>query len=136
MKIFLNQIPAGGRTFEEVMTAQDMGLPEDMFVCLSPLAVQAAFQRVGDELLGKVAVHGKYRQTCCRCADDFDVETTECFDLIFDIESGTEFIDCNDDIRQELIVAAALKPVCRDDCKGLCKNCGVNLNREKCQCDK
>jgi uncharacterized protein len=27
-----------------------------------------------------------------------------------------------------------MKPLCRDDCKGLCPQCGTNLNRETCTC--
>jgi len=27
-----------------------------------------------------------------------------------------------------------MKPLCKQDCKGLCSQCGVNLNIETCQC--
>ena len=39
-------------------------------------------------------------------------------------------------IREELILATPTKLVCREDCAGLCPVCGVNLNRETCDCSK
>jgi uncharacterized protein len=27
-----------------------------------------------------------------------------------------------------------MKPVCREDCRGLCPSCGANRNRETCSC--
>ena len=27
-----------------------------------------------------------------------------------------------------------MKPLCKDDCKGLCANCGTNLNKATCDC--
>jgi uncharacterized protein len=27
-----------------------------------------------------------------------------------------------------------MKPLCRPDCKGLCPQCGLNLNDEACSC--
>ena len=29
-----------------------------------------------------------------------------------------------------------MKPLCADDCKGLCPVCGKNLNRETCDCNR
>jgi uncharacterized protein len=28
-----------------------------------------------------------------------------------------------------------MKPLCRDDCRGLCAQCGTNLNEGACECD-
>ncbi|MEJ2198058.1 MAG: DUF177 domain-containing protein, partial [Desulfuromonadales bacterium] len=47
--------------------------------------------------------------------------------------SGTE-IDLRPDIQQEIIMAIPQQLVCEDACKGLCPNCGIDLNREQCTC--
>lgn len=39
-------------------------------------------------------------------------------------------------VRQALFADIPLKPLCRQDCKGLCQKCGVNLNDITCACDK
>ena len=38
-------------------------------------------------------------------------------------------------IYEELLIGFPMKLVCSDDCKGLCKNCGTNLNEKTCDCD-
>lgn len=39
-----------------------------------------------------------------------------------------------DVLREQLILALPLKVTCREDCKGLCPQCGKNLNQEQCSC--
>jgi len=39
-----------------------------------------------------------------------------------------------DVICEQVLLAVPLKAVCREDCKGLCPQCGKNLNQEKCSC--
>ena len=37
-------------------------------------------------------------------------------------------------MREQLYLALPMKPLCREDCKGLCPNCGTNWNRGTCDC--
>ncbi|MCX6345837.1 MAG: DUF177 domain-containing protein [Armatimonadetes bacterium] len=37
-------------------------------------------------------------------------------------------------LRQYIIVAVPIKPLCDEECKGLCSQCGQNLNQEPCNC--
>jgi uncharacterized protein len=37
-------------------------------------------------------------------------------------------------VEEFLILAVPMRPVCKEDCLGLCPNCGVNLNDKKCEC--
>ena len=36
----------------------------------------------------------------------------------------------------EILVSWPMKVLCREDCKGICKRCGTNLNQAECQCQK
>jgi uncharacterized protein len=45
-----------------------------------------------------------------------------------------DIIDINDYIREEILLYAPMKPLCSEDCQGLCHNCGTNLNVSTCQC--
>lgn len=42
--------------------------------------------------------------------------------------------DITDVVRQAVILAIDLKPLCDEQCKGLCPQCGCNLNEEDCDC--
>ena len=39
-------------------------------------------------------------------------------------------------IRELTWLAIPMKPLCEPDCKGLCPDCGVNLNIDSCQCEE
>jgi uncharacterized protein len=48
--------------------------------------------------------------------------------------SGDE-IDLQQLIQERIYLALSMKPLCSEDCKGLCPVCGTNLNRGTCACD-
>jgi uncharacterized protein len=45
-----------------------------------------------------------------------------------------DIIDIYEMIRQNIITAVPVKPLCSEDCKGLCINCGKSRNTESCSC--
>jgi uncharacterized protein len=45
-----------------------------------------------------------------------------------------EGLQLEDLLREQVLLAVPLREVCREDCKGLCPQCGRNLNVETCQC--
>jgi uncharacterized protein len=51
-------------------------------------------------------------------------------------EYRDEKIDLGEVVREQLYLALPMKPLCREDCKGLCPVCGVNRNRETCTCQQ
>lgn len=57
--------------------------------------------------------------------DDIDHETYR----------GDE-VDLDDYLRGQIAISLPVKVICSEDCKGLCPNCGTNLNRETCDCEK
>jgi uncharacterized protein len=43
-------------------------------------------------------------------------------------------IDLGELMREQFYLALPMKPLCRDDCRGLCPQCGTNLNTGTCDC--
>ncbi len=39
-------------------------------------------------------------------------------------------------VQEQLLMAVPMHPLCLDDCKGLCPDCGVDLNKTACHCEK
>src|SRR5262245_29133811 len=60
-------------------------------------------------------------------------EPDEDEDRRFEVEDGKA--DLESIAREQIYLALPLKPICREDCKGLCPVCGVNRNQEECGCD-
>jgi uncharacterized protein len=57
-----------------------------------------------------------------------------------DLDEGALHIDMNqmldlsDVLRQYLLTSEPLRALCRQDCRGLCQECGADLNDEECRC--
>jgi len=47
---------------------------------------------------------------------------------------GTLDLNLDELLRQWILVALPLKPLCADDCQGLCPHCGQRLAEGPCQC--
>ena len=47
-----------------------------------------------------------------------------------------EMLDLQPLVRDALLLELPLAPLCREDCKGLCPNCGADLNDGPCSCDR
>ncbi|MFC1489916.1 DUF177 domain-containing protein [Candidatus Latescibacterota bacterium] len=64
--------------------------------------------------------------------DSGDIEAYD-DNLIF-LPYGEDSIDITENVHDALLLAVPTKPLCKDDCKGLCTECGENLNISDCGC--
>jgi len=62
-------------------------------------------------------------------ADEEDLPEDEKDPLFVD-----NVFDLEELLRQQIVIAVPIKPLCSEECKGLCPNCGKNLNEEPCEC--
>jgi uncharacterized protein len=79
---------------------------------------------------------------CVRCLEPFhlalSVPMEEMFtfsaasDPIYFIDEG--WLDLRQPLREQILLALPIHSLCRPDCKGLCPNCGRNLNEDPCNC--
>ena len=63
--------------------------------------------------------------------DDDDLGEDE-----FDVLPDDNIIDLVPLIKAALIIDAPEQPLCKEDCAGLCPQCGSNLNEGPCGCDE
>jgi len=105
-------------------------------------------------LVGKVEAHLEIG--CARCLDPVGHDVDRSFDLIFRpqgvdrraeeasiSEAETEIgyyvgdgLLLEDVVREQMLLATPVRALCREDCKGLCPQCGRNLNVEQCHCEQ
>ncbi len=93
------------------------------------------------------------KRSCSRCLDDVMCEyplticrtvNVEKKEAYTDDASETDEIcyieDCTLDIDRlvldELFTIIPMNVLCKEDCKGICKVCGTNLNKSTCNCDQ
>ena len=46
----------------------------------------------------------------------------------------SQMLDLSDVLRQYLLTSQPLKVLCREDCQGICQECGADLNVDVCKC--
>jgi len=73
-----------------------------------------------------------YRPAGSDITEDKEVEIQDTDAAISYYEGdGVETFDL---LREQVLLEVPLKTLCKDDCKGLCPHCGINLNTGKCEC--
>jgi len=55
-------------------------------------------------------------------------------DTVRPLPEGAGDLDLGGAIREEVLLSQSLLAVCRPDCRGLCPQCGINLNEDRCDC--
>lgn len=103
--------------------------------------------RVQGGLLVRGTVKSQLGLECVRCLDPFvlpvTLELEETFrlpeagprpDLVYAV-SDNDWLDLAPLLREQAWVVLPMKPLCHADCKGLCPQCGANLNVESCTCE-
>jgi len=134
MKIDIRNIPPEGLFREENIPPEELD-PETEMVSLSgPVAVKAMIFRIGDILDINAAVSAVLKLNCSRCLCDYSLPLAKAFRCDHRIESGEEEADLTPYVRDELMIDYPVKPLCNDNCKGLCRGCGADLNKGGCSC--
>lgn len=114
--------------------------------------VQLDYYRSGQELFFIGHVDGTILGHCGRCLETYTFPIHADFSLVLvpaeslpttneltsdelDLSyySGDE-IDLAPLVDEQIILALPTRPLCQEDCKGLCPSCGKNMNTETCDC--
>lgn len=111
---------------------------------LSDLDGMVRVSRTPQGLLVQVTLKAKTPAECVRCLTEFQQGLKTVFSELyaFNKRSVTESglilpedgkINLEPLIREYLLLAVPITPLCRSDCKGLCIECGENLNERTCE---
>jgi len=112
----------------------DLGDCEDIQP-LSPISFDLLVQKVSGRLVVRGTVEMDVQFRCSRCACFFAAHVcAPDFEAAPEIPVGAEYVDLTADIRETMLLAFPNYPLCRDDCKGLCSQCGADLNQGACGC--
>lgn len=136
----LNEIYAKG-------SAGDFRFPPSLHVAL-------AYYRSGRELFFHGRFEGSIGASCSRCLKDFWFKMDRPFEFMLIPEPATsargaeelsrgdlglsfystEEIDLSPLIMEQVMLALPTRPLCAEDCRGLCSRCGADLNLGACGC--
>ena len=119
----------------------------------SPATVDLEYYRAGQELFFQGHVKGGVIGHCARCIEEYSFELDKDFSFVLvprpDVVPGkgevpedevdigyydADLVDLTPVVREQIILALPTRPLCSEQCKGLCPQCGGNLNTNPCSC--
>ncbi|HLW00454.1 MAG TPA: DUF177 domain-containing protein [Ktedonobacterales bacterium] len=144
----------GATQVVELDNADELNLEDEDVKLAGPVTGRLRMRRTNQGILVDGPVEALVELSCVRCLDMFtlpisfhleeqfyptiDVVTGLSLpqsdnELIFPIDQNHQ-LDLREAIRQNLLLALPMQPICKEDCAGLCPQCGKNLNEGACDC--
>ena len=150
----LNKIRTAEERFERVYQPDQVAAPGDAFRVVAPVELAFDIHKDKDQFRLVGSVKTTLELPCSRCLEPFAWPVDASFDLRYqpharntgererEIEEDdlttafyeNETIDLGQLMREQFYLVLPMKPLCRDDCKGLCPACGTNWNKGTCDC--
>lgn len=119
------------------------GLATDGSRVEGAVMLEVRLEGVTDGVVVSGFVSGTWTGECSRClealSEPFELEVHELFEPA-PVEGETylldgEEIDLEPLVRDAVVLHLPLAPVCADDCRGLCPQCGADRNLTSCDCN-
>lgn len=136
MILLLDQIGEAGLDLEGVLPVEALECQaEDPVRGVGPVQAALHCQIAGDELLVDGTLSVSTIMRCRRCNCEW-AQRLEQVPYHYDeaLDPMPESVDLTESVREAILLVFPSYPVCREDCKGLCAQCGVNLNETQCEC--
>ncbi len=130
--------------------ASELDLREQEACFTEPVRVDYTLEKIGQQVIFRGVISTSVNMTCSRCLESVQIPISETLTILvrFDAEASPEEIheeirivppdtgrmDVTEELRQTLLLALPVKPLCKENCRGLCPRCGTNLNAGSCDC--
>ena len=134
IKISVRDIPSSGLDIDQSIPKEGIGLSSEEADIRSLLNVKAHLDKVDNFIVADTHIKAEFGYMCARCLEELSSIEERSYKFDFEIDPTSEYIDLGEEIRQEIIMANPAKVLCSKDCKGICPQCGMNLNKEQCKC--
>lgn len=161
MKIALDDIKASPKQLSYTEDVEELnarlGRGVQDFRVTRGLQIDVEYYRAGVDVFFSGAAHGEVHGSCARCLEDYAFTFERPFTFVLtpraaglpshgrggagltvdDLElsqyEGAE-VDLTPLVHEQMILALPTRPLCGEGCRGLCPQCGANLNAGACGC--
>ncbi len=155
MKVSLARLPVEGTRFEHQYQTGELDVSAHEFALTAPPFITGRVKRSGMDVHLNGALKAALHVPCDRCLTDVAVQIDQTVNLVFlplEVERATkgekelhegdlEFsyyendeLDVDQLIREQLELALPVRVLCQAECRGLCPQCGTDLNTAACAC--
>jgi len=154
MRIVLENLKGGKGDFAHVYRPDELSPIDERVQLTAPVTVNGQVKVAGHEVFVNGHVDTRARVECDRCLQPMElpVNTDFALEYISDVayESSAaaelteadmslsvfdgEAIDVDEIVKEEILLAVPTRMLCREDCKGICPECGIDKNTGECAC--
>ncbi|MBI5236715.1 MAG: DUF177 domain-containing protein [Deltaproteobacteria bacterium] len=154
MKIDIEDISEAGLSVDVSATAAELVAIAGKldFTLSAPVQARLEMSRTGGEVQVSGEIKASLGFVCSRCLKEFEYPVDAAFSLFYTRQRQTEKekeltkadfdvnllasneMDTTEILLGQLTLEAPIQPLCREECKGLCPNCGADLNDGACAC--
>ena len=137
--------------------SRECDLPADIGKVTAPISLDTDAEKIQTEVRLTGRIRAQIEMTCSRCLRQYQERIDDAFEVIYlphrepehhadEVELTEEDVNVSyyhdeaisliELVREQLLLWLPVKPLCREDCAGLCSSCGQDLNDGACRCPK
>ena len=154
MRVELENLEGGKGEFAHVYQPDELNPIDERVQLTEPAAVNGRVRVAGNEVFVKGHIDTRARVECDRCLQPVELPVNTDFALDYisdaDYESSAaaelteadlsvsvfdgEAIDVDEIVKEQILLTVPTRTLCREDCKGICPECGIDRNTGECSC--
>ena len=154
MRIELEKLQGGKGGFAHVYQPEELNPVDERVRVTQPAEVKGNVNQAGHEVFVSGHVETRAQLECDRCLQLVELPVSADFALEYitgsDYESSSaavlseeelavsvfdgESIDVDEIVKEQILLAVPARTLCREECKGICPECGTDLNARQCNC--
>ena len=154
MRIELENLEGGKGDFAHVYQPDDLNPVDERVSLTEPVTVSGRVRLAGNEVFVKGHVETRAQVECDRCLKHVEASVNAEFTLEY--IPGSEYessgaaelteeelsvavfdgqaLDVDEIVKEQILLAVPTRMLCREDCKGICPECGTDRNTGDCNC--
>jgi uncharacterized protein len=155
MRIELENLEGSKGDFAHVYHPDDLNPVDERVNLTGPATVSGKVRLAGNEVFVNGHVVTRAQVECDRCLQPIEAPVNA--DFALEYISGSEYessgaaelteaemsvsvfdgkaIDVDEIVKEQILLAVPTRMLCREDCKGICPECGTDRNTGDCSCD-
>lgn len=154
MLVHLEEILPEGSLVEVCLDPDDPAVRE--LNAKGPVKGSFQIKKLGQQIVVQGSINAEVGMTCARCLKDFTREISEKVDIelrpVIDLEKDAQeralgpddlnieffrgdVLDIGHFAGEQISLSIPMKPLCREDCGGICPECGKDRSQAACGCE-
>jgi uncharacterized protein len=155
MRIELENLEGGKGDFAHVYNPDELNPVDERVKLTAPATVNGKIRLAGNEVFVNGHVDTRAQVECDRCLKLIELPVNADFELEY--ITGSEYetsavaelteaemsvavfdgeaLDIDEIVKEQILLAVPTRMLCREDCKGICPQCGVDRNTGECNCE-